>query len=76
MIAEKRLTDRSPYGPITCVSRPGLNAPGQHTGVQIRDGLVAVNFAGTNMQVGTFKKYQSVALSNSGQPYLRTRDLN
>lgn len=57
MSAEKPLLARPLYGRIARISRPKLNAPGQHEGVQILDGRVAHTSAGTNTQVCSFAEF-------------------
>lgn len=59
MTSEKPLLKGPLYGRIARISRPKLNAPGRHEGVQILDGRVAHTSWGRNTQICSFEVFAS-----------------
>ncbi len=57
MTSAKPLLKGPLYGRIVRISRPKLNAPGRHEGVQILDGRVAHTSWGRNTQVCSFEEF-------------------
>ena len=59
MTSEKPILKGPLYGRIARISRPKLNAPGLHEGVQMLDGRVAHTSWGRNTQVCSFEEFAS-----------------
>lgn len=57
MTAAKPILADPLYGRIARISRPKLNAPGLHEGVQMLDGRVAHTSWGRNTQVCSFEEF-------------------
>lgn len=59
MTSEKPILNAPLYGRIARISRPKLNAPGIHEGVQMLDGSVAHISWGSSTQVCSFEEFAS-----------------
>lgn len=59
MTLEKPILQGPVYGRIARISRPKLNAPGLHEGVQMLDGRVAHTSWGRDTQVCSFEEFAS-----------------
>ena len=59
MTAEKPILKAPLYGRIARISRPKLNAPGVHEGVQMLDGRVAHISWGRTTQICSFEEFAS-----------------
>jgi hypothetical protein len=59
MTSDKPILKSPLYGRIARISRPKLNAPGLHEGVQMLDGRVAHTSWGRNTQVCSFEEFAS-----------------
>lgn len=59
MTSEKPVLKAPLYGRIARISRPKLNAPGIHEGVQMLNGCVAHTSWGRNTQICSFEEFAS-----------------
>lgn len=79
MTTDKPILRGPLYGRIARISRPKLNAPGLHEGVQMLDGRVAHTSLGHDTQVCSFEEFASghpVRLEHLVPPSLSIHSLN